>query len=169
MRFQQLKRYSNVILKKKMYKSGRNWIVKSTLSLASGLALFGVSQLTTVQADTTDLTPVSQATSESVEQPQNGDKDVNADPAAQLEQTKEDVSGQNADVPQGEEIPDKNNITPVTEMKKSATKSDEPGQQEALRFSLRHQLKLVMFPIIMNQPIPLTGALIIISVKTELL
>ena len=130
MRFQQLKRRSNAILKKKMYKSGRNWIVKSTLSLASGLALFGVSQLTTVQADTTDLTPVSQATSESVEQPQSDDKDVNADPATQPEQTKEDASGQNADVPQEKETPDKVDVTSAIETQEPAAKSDEPEQQE---------------------------------------
>ncbi len=126
LRFQQLKRYSNAILKKKMYKSGRNWIVKSTLSLASGLALFGVSQLTTVQADTTDLTPVSQATSESVEQPQNDDKDVNADPATQPEQTKEDASGQNADVPQEKGIPDKGDVTSDIETKEPVIEEGEP-------------------------------------------
>ncbi|WP_338217120.1 BspA family leucine-rich repeat surface protein [Companilactobacillus muriivasis] len=125
MRFQQLKRYSNAILKKKMYKSGKNWIVKSTLSLASGLALFGVSQLTTVQADTIDLTPVSQATSESVEQPQNDDKDVNADPTTQPEQTKEDASGQNADVPQEKETPDKDDMTSAIETREPSAKPDE--------------------------------------------
>lgn len=127
LRFQQLKRYSNAILKKKMYKSGRNWIVKSTLSLASGLALFGVSQLTTVQADTTDLTPVSQATSEPVEQPQNDDKVVNADPVTQPEQTKEeDTSDQDADVPQGGENPDKGSMPTATETEEPAAKSAEP-------------------------------------------
>ncbi|MBL3531352.1 BspA family leucine-rich repeat surface protein [Companilactobacillus zhachilii] len=51
MRFQQLMRKSNAVLKKKMYKSGKNWIVKYTLSLAGGLALFGVSQSTVVKAE----------------------------------------------------------------------------------------------------------------------
>lgn len=51
MRFQQLMRTSNAILKKKMYKSGKNWIGKSTLSIAGGLALFGVSQVNVVKAD----------------------------------------------------------------------------------------------------------------------
>ncbi|CAJ1182870.1 SLAP domain-containing protein [Companilactobacillus nantensis] len=60
MRFQQLKHGSNIVLRKKMYKSGKNWVTKSTLGLVGGLALFGVSQLTVVKADVTP----SQATSE---------------------------------------------------------------------------------------------------------
>lgn len=42
-----------------MYKSGKNWIVKSALSLAGGLALFSVSQSTIVKAE--DM-PISQST-----------------------------------------------------------------------------------------------------------
>lgn len=54
MRFQQLVRKFNASLKKKMYKSGKNWIVKSTLGFAGGLALFGVTQNTIVRADPVD-------------------------------------------------------------------------------------------------------------------
>ncbi|WP_164508276.1 BspA family leucine-rich repeat surface protein [Companilactobacillus kedongensis] len=52
MRFQQLKRRSNVILKKKLYKSGKNWVIKSSLSFAGGLILFGATQAINVSADT---------------------------------------------------------------------------------------------------------------------
>ncbi|WP_125590858.1 BspA family leucine-rich repeat surface protein [Companilactobacillus jidongensis] len=53
MRFQQLKRNSNAILRKRMYKSGKNWVVKASLSFAGGLILLGGSQLT-VKADVTN-------------------------------------------------------------------------------------------------------------------
>ncbi|MGQ2375511.1 BspA family leucine-rich repeat surface protein [Companilactobacillus zhachilii] len=90
MRFQQLKRDSNAILRKKMYKSGKNWVVKSTLGFVSGLVLFGISQTLTVDADTlNDTTPVSQAVSENktlpeesktyekvVEEPEKKDADI---------------------------------------------------------------------------------------------
>lgn len=62
-RFQQLKKNSNSILRKKMYKSGKSWVVKSTLSFMCGLVLFGVSQSTVVKADDT-AGAVSQATAE---------------------------------------------------------------------------------------------------------
>lgn len=66
MRFKQLMKNSNAILRKKLYKSGKNWIVKSTLSLASGLALFGVSQSSVVKADVdSNQVAISQATAQS--------------------------------------------------------------------------------------------------------
>lgn len=52
MRFQQLKKSPNAILKKRLYKSGKNWIIKSSLSFASGLVLFGATQVVNVSADT---------------------------------------------------------------------------------------------------------------------
>jgi len=52
MRFRQLQKKSNVILRKKMYKSGKNWVVKSSLAIISGLTLFGISQTINVKADT---------------------------------------------------------------------------------------------------------------------
>lgn len=52
MRFEQLKKMSNVVLKKRLYKSGKNWIVKSSLSFAGGLILFGATQVINVSADT---------------------------------------------------------------------------------------------------------------------
>jgi len=50
MRFEQLKRQSNAIIRKKLYKSGKNWIVASMLSFAGGLILLGTSSIN-VQAD----------------------------------------------------------------------------------------------------------------------
>ncbi|WP_164509439.1 SLAP domain-containing protein [Companilactobacillus jidongensis] len=51
MRFEQLKRKPNAILRKKLYKSGKNWIVASTLAFAGGMILLGSTQVTTVKAD----------------------------------------------------------------------------------------------------------------------
>jgi len=77
MRFQQLKRNSNMILKKKMYKSGKDWAVKSTLSLMGGLVLLGVSQTNMVKADTnTNSIPVSQATAVADSQPKQAEDDT---------------------------------------------------------------------------------------------
>ncbi len=42
MRFQQLKHDSNVVEKKKMYKSGKTWVVMSSLAVVGGFTLFGV-------------------------------------------------------------------------------------------------------------------------------
>ncbi|MFC6177430.1 BspA family leucine-rich repeat surface protein [Companilactobacillus huachuanensis] len=63
MRFQQLNKEPNTILRKHLYKSGKGWAVKSTLGLMGGLVLFGASQLTVVKADTNPV--VSQSTAES--------------------------------------------------------------------------------------------------------
>ncbi|MFD1418277.1 BspA family leucine-rich repeat surface protein [Companilactobacillus keshanensis] len=52
MRFQQLKCNQNIILRKRLYKSGKNWMIKSSLSFAGGLILFGATQVLTVSADT---------------------------------------------------------------------------------------------------------------------
>jgi len=51
MRFQQLKHNPNNIIRKKLVKSGKNWITVSTLAIAGGLFLVG-SPSTTVKADT---------------------------------------------------------------------------------------------------------------------
>ena len=51
MRFEQLKRASNTIVRKKLYKSGKNWVVMSSLAFVGGLALLGSSQINTVKAD----------------------------------------------------------------------------------------------------------------------
>lgn len=58
MRFRQLQKKSNVVVRKKMYKSGKNWIVKSSLAIIGGVTLFGISQTVNVKADTV---PVGQA------------------------------------------------------------------------------------------------------------
>ena len=78
MRFLQLKRNSNVILRKKMYKSGKSWAIKSTLSLMGGLVLLSFSQGNVVKADSTATgTPVSQATA--VADKQSSDDNTVAD------------------------------------------------------------------------------------------
>ncbi|KRK80123.1 KxYKxGKxW signal peptide domain-containing protein [Companilactobacillus nodensis] len=41
MRFQQLKRDPNAVMRKKLVKSKKNWIVVSSLSIAGGLFLMG--------------------------------------------------------------------------------------------------------------------------------
>jgi len=51
MRFEQLKRSPNVIVKKRLYKSGKNWVVMSTLSFIGGAILLGASQTNIVKAD----------------------------------------------------------------------------------------------------------------------
>ncbi|WP_125763312.1 KxYKxGKxW signal peptide domain-containing protein [Companilactobacillus hulinensis] len=54
MRFQQLKRDPNAIMRKKLYKSGKNWVVKSTLAFVGGAVLLGTSTFNTVKADATN-------------------------------------------------------------------------------------------------------------------
>ncbi|TGD22550.1 BspA family leucine-rich repeat surface protein [Companilactobacillus suantsaicola] len=51
MRFQQLKRDPNSIVRKRLVKSKKNWVVLSSLSIAGGLFLIGA-PFTTVKADT---------------------------------------------------------------------------------------------------------------------
>ncbi|MFC6175403.1 BspA family leucine-rich repeat surface protein [Companilactobacillus huachuanensis] len=63
MRFEQLKRYPNTILKKKLYKSGKNWVVATSLLLAEGIAI-GTSSMV-VKADdvkSTSNTPQTEST-----------------------------------------------------------------------------------------------------------
>ncbi|WP_125711590.1 SLAP domain-containing protein [Companilactobacillus kedongensis] len=66
MRFQQLKRDSNSVMKKKLVKSKKNWVVVSSLSLAGGLFLLGTPTYV-AKAATTDTiqTALSQAAAES--------------------------------------------------------------------------------------------------------
>ncbi|CAJ1193318.1 hypothetical protein CPR19088_GLDEOEPO_00461 [Companilactobacillus paralimentarius] len=61
MRFQQLKRNPDTITRKKLYKSGKNWIVTSSLTLVSGLVLLSFNQ-TTVKADTNSTASTESAT-----------------------------------------------------------------------------------------------------------
>ncbi|KRN98313.1 BspA family leucine-rich repeat surface protein [Companilactobacillus kimchiensis] len=74
MRFQQLKQDPNNVLKNKLVKAGKNWIVISSLSIASGLFLMNS---ITVKADTApNSTPITQdqvqqPTATSNEQPQS--------------------------------------------------------------------------------------------------
>jgi len=80
LRFQQLKRNSNAILKKKLYKSGTIWIIKSTLVFVGGLVLFSSSQLTVAKADAVNnALPISQSISNSDAdgQSKNGTKSDN--------------------------------------------------------------------------------------------
>ncbi len=50
MRFEQLKRDPNTVVKKKLYKSGRKWVVMSSIAIASGIVLLGSGGVP-VQAD----------------------------------------------------------------------------------------------------------------------
>ena len=59
MRFQQLKRDPNSVMRKKLVKSKKNWIVVSSLSLAGGLFLLGAPTTETVKAAETTA-PVSE-------------------------------------------------------------------------------------------------------------
>lgn len=54
MRFEQLKRQPNAILRKKLYKSGKSWVIASTLAFAGEMILLGSAQGTTVKANVTD-------------------------------------------------------------------------------------------------------------------
>lgn len=65
MRFQQLKKQSNVILRKKLYKSGKNWIVATTLALAGGIIL-GIPSMV-VKADDADTNTVNTQQTESAQ------------------------------------------------------------------------------------------------------
>jgi len=78
MRFQQLKKQSNVILRKKLYKSGKNWVVATTLVLAGGIILGMPSMV--VKADNVDNNSASTQQTESTQgtvsdgsSPQKGD------------------------------------------------------------------------------------------------
>ncbi|WP_125591250.1 SLAP domain-containing protein [Companilactobacillus jidongensis] len=66
MRFQQLKRDPNAVVRKKLYKSGKNWAVKATLAFAGGIMLIGGSSLV-VKAD-----PIPAIQSGSVDTPSDG-------------------------------------------------------------------------------------------------
>ncbi|WP_162261222.1 BspA family leucine-rich repeat surface protein, partial [Companilactobacillus kimchiensis] len=69
MRFEQLKRESNVILHKKLYKKGKNWIVSSTLIFAGAMILMNCNA-TTVNADTlTDSTETVVPSNNQTDQP----------------------------------------------------------------------------------------------------
>ena len=92
MRFLQLKRNSNVILRKKVYKSGKSWAIKSTLSLMGGLALLSFSQGNVIKADSTVTgTPVSQATA--VADKQNSDDNTVADQENDGTENSENIVG----------------------------------------------------------------------------
>ncbi len=60
MRFQQLKKDPNSIIRKKLIKSKKNWVVISSLSIAGGILL--LSSPATVKADTTATTPTTNTT-----------------------------------------------------------------------------------------------------------
>ncbi|WP_125566922.1 BspA family leucine-rich repeat surface protein [Companilactobacillus insicii] len=77
MRFQQLKRKPNSILRKKLYKSGKSWVIKSSLSFAGGLILFGATQFVNVSADSLDSVQTEQSAS-SAESQQNDTSKLNS-------------------------------------------------------------------------------------------
>ncbi|WP_125763316.1 SLAP domain-containing protein [Companilactobacillus hulinensis] len=66
MRFQQLKHDPNAVMRKKLYKSGKNWVVMSTLTFVGGLAMLGMGA-TSVQADAVDSSTGNQDNTEVVQ------------------------------------------------------------------------------------------------------
>lgn len=60
MRFQQLKQNSNYVLKKKLIKSKKNWVVVSSLALAGGLFLAGSPSVTVKADDVNNNVPTTQ-------------------------------------------------------------------------------------------------------------
>ncbi|WP_025024605.1 BspA family leucine-rich repeat surface protein [Companilactobacillus nodensis] len=122
MRFQQLKHNPNTIVRKKLYKSGKNWVVMSSLAFASGLVFLGAST-TNVSADPVDDTTDTQSNTEQVvEQPAE-----KTDPKVVPQDTKDtgnDGVQANADTPQ---TPQKDEIEPVDNQSESL---DQTGQKQ---------------------------------------
>lgn len=61
MRFNQLKKNPNAIIRKKLYKKGKCWVVASSLAFASGLMLLGASGMSVQADEVSDNTPQDQA------------------------------------------------------------------------------------------------------------
>ncbi|MFC6175397.1 SLAP domain-containing protein [Companilactobacillus huachuanensis] len=109
MRFEQLKRKSNVILRKKLYKSGKNWIVATTLALTGGIIL-GASPLI-VKADNV-------GTGDNVPQTENdqatGPVDTSTQDTATTSKTSSGTAGNGTDSIKDPVTPDnKKSATPV--------------------------------------------------------
>ncbi|MFC6177431.1 BspA family leucine-rich repeat surface protein [Companilactobacillus huachuanensis] len=124
MRFQQLKRNSNAVLKQRLYKSGKNWIVKSTLSLVGGLVLFGISQGTVVKADSAvDTTPVAE--------PDATVNESKTDSTAEIGQPKTDAgSGNTADIPASEPTKEALKVADSQTESKDTPEAPTPVQSE---------------------------------------
>jgi len=58
MRFQQLKHDPNSVMRKKLVKSKKNWVVVSSLSIAGGLLLLGAPTTVSVKADVAPINTV---------------------------------------------------------------------------------------------------------------
>ncbi len=108
-----------------MYKSGKSWVVKSTLSFMGGLVLFGVSQSTVVKADDT-AGAVSQATAEvSTTQGQNAGSTV-----AKTDVGVEDDTGKSGNVTTADKTTQQSNTGNVaqnTGTTGSTTKNPQQG------------------------------------------
>jgi len=111
MRFEQLKHASNTIVRKKLYKSGKNWVVMSSLALVGGLALLGSSQINTVKADV-----VSGSDTEQQEQVNTDDTKIQSSSAGA---TGDETSGNTEDNRQG--IVNGGNTTPSNEKNANAS------------------------------------------------
>ncbi|WP_225426980.1 BspA family leucine-rich repeat surface protein [Companilactobacillus kedongensis] len=112
MRFQQLKRRSNAILKKKLYKSGKNWVIKSSLSFAGGLMIFGATQVVNVKAETTDPTQTTQENSDNTNsqiQPASASQTTDTDSTATTDRQVVNTDSNN------EKNVDNSVVTPTTD------------------------------------------------------
>lgn len=92
MRFEQLKHGSNTIVRKKLYKSGKNWLVMSTLAFIGGIVTLGSSSINTVKADVTSDTNVKYMSSSST-QVQGASNTVNGND----QQNQSSITGNTAD------------------------------------------------------------------------
>jgi len=116
MRFQQLKRDPNNILKKKLIKSGKSWVVVASLSIAGGLFL---SSPAVVKADeVSDSTPTTQVQSDVSQQKtitqdsnNNSDKpDVNKDVQDKSTDTNVSTENQASNISSDESTDDENTV-----------------------------------------------------------
>ncbi|MGQ2375512.1 KxYKxGKxW signal peptide domain-containing protein [Companilactobacillus zhachilii] len=133
MRFQQLMRKSNAILKKKMYKSGKNWIVKSTLSLAGGLVLFGVSQSTVVKADSVN-TQLANVQGKEIDSSVNNNQDAISGNGQNQEEIQTN-DNRNEEIPVEVKTETEESVPSTTQVGEQDKNNQEiqPGQNEQLK------------------------------------
>ena len=148
MRFRQLNSDPNSVMRKKLVKSKKNWIVISSLSLAGGLFLFGAPTYT-AQAATTDATATTQtatvnsSTSSSTEKPTTttapvATTPVTSTPAATSTESNTDASAtkqepasttvEKNDTPAPTTTDDPNNVKSVEKDTPVATSTDKDAE-----------------------------------------
>lgn len=158
MRFQQLKRDPNNIMRKRLVKSKKNWIIVSSLALTSGLFLF--SSPTAVKADVTDSntpkvqvqaddhnsgnstsTPVEKSVTPAVQpQAQNDELSTTGANTGSNVNQNSDVQHQPADVQNnGNSNSDNNNLKSVTAAKESADVAQQPAAGSTTQVSTTPQ------------------------------